>query len=397
MGDRLAKKNVVVLAFCQALFTSSTAILITLGGLVGHQLADHKSLATLPVSAVVVGTALATIPASLLMRRIGRRLGFQVGIAIGMGGALAACAGIWYGQFWVFSLGCLALGMASAFGHYYRFAASDVAGEAFRARAISLVLAGGVLAGFIGPELAKHTKDLFAPILFLGSYVAVIGLQLASMILLLFVDIPKPSEAVLGEARRPMSVIVRQPVFITAVVGAMVGFAVMSLVMTATPLAMVACNHSFNSAATVIQWHVVAMFAPSFITGSLIDRFGVLWIMLIGVVLQVLTVAVAISGIEILHFWSALVLLGIGWNFLFVGGSTLLGECHGAGERAKVQAANDFLVFGAVGTASLSSGQLLHFFGWDAVNYGALPFLAVTGAMIVWLMLKRRRVGAAAV
>jgi len=390
-----AKKNVAVLAVCQALFTAATSILTATGGLVGYRLAADKSLATLPVTAVVVGIAVATIPASLLMGRVGRRAGFVVGALIGAtGGGLASFA-LYVGSFPVFSLGTMLVGMFVAFGQYYRFAAADVAGQGFKGKAISLVLAGGVVAGFVGPELAKWSKDLVGDTRFLGTYVVVVALGLVSAVLVMAVDIPRPPASVRRARGRPIWRIMCRPTFVVAALNGMVGYGVMSLVMTATPLAMVASRYPFDDAATVIQWHVVAMFAPAFVTGSLIDRFGVLKVMLSGAAAITGGLGFALSGQGLGHYWAALVLLGLGWNFMFIGGTTLLTETYEPAERAKTQAANDFLVFAAVASASLSSGQILYRFGWEAVNLGALPFLALAIGATLWLALQRRAAGQA--
>ncbi|MCG8694356.1 MAG: MFS transporter [Minwuiales bacterium] len=393
MNDALTKKNVAILGVCQALFNSSMSILIALGALVGFSLVDDKAFATLPVTSVVTGTALATIPASLLMRRIGRRNGFLVGALIGFAGSLVACLGIVAQQFWTFTAGTMLVGMFAAFGNYYRFAAADSASEKFRGKAISLVLAGGVVAGFAGPEIAKWTKDLLLPFTFLGCYVAVAGLMVATALLLLFLQTPPMAAEQAGQAARPLPTIMLKPTFIVAAMSGMIGYGVMSLIMTATPLAMIAHGHPFDSAATVIQWHVVAMFGPSFVTGPLVSRFGALRIIVAGACLNLICVGAAVGGMDVANFWFALVLLGVGWNFMFIGATTMVTEVHSTSERAKTQAANDFLIFGAVATASLMSGQVLHNFGWNAVAYVAVPFLLLSIAGAVWLALHRRPVG----
>lgn len=384
------RRNVLILAACQGLFTTGQSMLIILSGLVGVTLAVEPALATLPVSMVVVGTLVATVPASLLMKRVGRRPGFLLGAAIGLSGALTAAFAIYVGAFWLFSFGCFLMGLNGGFGQYFRFAAADVAAPAFKSRAISLVLAGGVAAAVAGPELVKLTADVLAPVPFLGAYVALAGLPVLSALFLVFLDIPLPSAAEASEGGRPLLAIVRQPTFAVAVLGGMVGYGVMSLVMTATPLAMVGCGFGVPDAALVIQWHVLAMFAPSFVTGAIIQRFGVLNVMLAGTALLAACAAVALAGLDIGHFWVALVALGLGWNFTFVGASTLLTETYRPAERAHVQAANDFLVFGSVATASLSSGAVLHFFGWNAVQVFALPFVAAAALAILWLRRARR-------
>ncbi|MDP6069021.1 MAG: MFS transporter [Alphaproteobacteria bacterium] len=385
-----AQRNVAVLAGCQALLLTGNAILIALSPLVGFALAPDKAFATLPVTSYVVATALSTVPASLWMKRVGRRAGFMTGAVIGIGAGALSSYAIYSGDFMLFCAGTGLAGLYNACGQYYRFAAVDVASDSFKSKAISFVMAGGIVGAFLGPGSAILTRDVFPEHLFLGSYMSTMIFALLAIGLLTLVDIPPPGEQERQSGGRPLATIVAQPVFLVAVLGGMIGYGVMNLVMTATPLAMTACQHPFDDTAIVIQWHIVGMFAPAFFTGSLINRFSVLKIMLCGTLLMFACVAVALSGLEFLYFWTSLVLLGLGWNFLFVGGTTLLTECYAPAEKAKVQAANDFLVFGTVAAASLTSGTLLHLIGWHAVLLGALPFLAFTGLASLWLL--RRRV-----
>ena len=385
------KATVGLLAVCQAFFTSSSSIMALTTGLVGFQfLGEDTTLATVPVSAMVVGTALATAPASMIMKRVGRRAGFTIGALIGVLGAAIAALSVWQFSFWGFSFGILLMGMYNGFAHYYRFAAADVSSEAFRGRAISLVLFGGVVAAFVGPEIALRTANLVPGAQFLGTYLAVIVLVAVSIGLIQFIRIPAPTVQEQLETGRPLSEIARQPKFIVAVLSSMIGFAVMVLLMTATPIAMVEqFHHALSDAKTVIQWHALAMFAPSFITGALITRFGVLNIIGAGVVFMVGAIAFAVTGVAFLNFWAALFLLGLGWNFMFVGGSTLLTETYKPAERAKAQGFHDFMVFGIVAIASLSSGALLQLLSWRAVSYGAVPFLIVVTLALLWLLLRR--------
>lgn len=383
-----AKKNVVILAACQALLFTGNVILIALNGLVGFSFADDKSLATLPITTFVVGAAVSTIPASMWMRHVGRRAGFMSGATIGLFGALLSTYAVYISSFWALCTGTALMGIYSAFGQYYRFAAADVASASFKSKAISLVMAGGIAGGILGPESTKLTRDLAAPE-FIASYASMIGFCLLALILLWFIDIPPLSKEQKKEHGRPLSRIMRQPVFVVAVLAATIGYGVMNLIMTATPLAMSHHHHPFNDAAFVIEWHVIGMFAPSFFTGSLINRFGVYRIMLFGAALMAICVVAALSGIGLLNFWVALVLLGVGWNFLFVGGTTLLTEAYAPAERAKTQAANDFIVFSTVAASSLLSGSLLYHYSWQTVNYAALPFIALVALAIAWLMLRR--------
>jgi len=371
-------KNVGVLALCQVFFNSGNSILAVTSALVGFQiLGDDKTLATVPVAAMVIGTALATVPASFIMRRVGRRAGFRLGALIGLIGAAVASGSFYIGGFWMFVAGTFLIGMNTAFGQQYRFAAADVASEEFRGKAISLVLAGGVVAALVGPEIARFTVDIVPEHNFLGPYLALMVLLVITMGVLGFVDIPKDHGLAASEPQRPLLEIARQPTFIVAALSAVVGYVVMVLLMTATPIAMLQHSHDFVDTKFVIQWHVVAMFAPSFFTGFLMARFGKLNVIFAGVVILAGSVAVALAGTGLVHFWLALFLLGLGWNFMFIGGTTLLTDTYRPSERAKAQALNEFLVFGSVAIASLSAGVLLQFFGWNAVNYGAIPLLVI--------------------
>ncbi len=384
------KKNVWLLSFCQALMNSGNILLVATSSLVGYHLAENKALATLPLGLQFLGTMLMTIPASMFMKHVGRRAGFIVGTLLGMAGAALAAWGIMHGSFFLFCVGALLFGAFNGFGTYYRFAAADVATEDYRPKAISYVMAGGVIAAVVGPNIAKWTSGLLPAAEFAGSYLALAGLYAASLLVLLFLDIPRPGAHEAHDTGRPLRAIAAQDRFVVAVLGAAVGYGVMVLVMTATPLAMHAHAHSFPDTAFVIEWHVLGMFAPSFVTGHLIRRFGVLNIMLTGAVLNVLCVVVNLAGTELMHFWGALVLLGVGWNFLFVGGTTLLTETYEIEEKAKAQALNDFLVFTLVTVSSLSAGVLHHVLGWRAVNLGVLlPITIILGALL-WLRSKQR-------
>jgi MFS family permease len=385
-----ARKNVVVLAVCQGLLLVNNSVLITINALAGYALAPDKALATLPVTAYFVGSALTTLPLSLLMKRIGRRAGFTVGAAAGMLGSLLCAWGVYTGSFWLLCLGTLVLGAYFAAGQYYRFAAADAAPADFKSRAISLVIAGGVLGGFIGPETSKLTKDLMAGHPYAGAYFSLVAFALVSAAILRWLDIPPLSDSERKAAGRPLAVIARQPAFLVAVLCGMVGYGVMNLLMTATPLAMVGHHHPFGDAAFVIQWHIVGMFAPSFVTGTLIQRYGLLNVMLVGVGLNALCVAVALAGADLLHFWLAMTLLGVGWNFMFVGATTLLTETHTPAERAKVQGVNDAAIFVTMVASSLSAGALFTHQGWAVMNALAVPFLVLAGGGILWLAALRR-------
>jgi MFS family permease len=389
-----AKKNVALLAGCQAMLFVNNVTLFALASLAGHHLADNKALATLPATAYVVGAALNMLPASYFMKRYGRQAGFRFGTSMGIVGASLACVAMWAHSFWLLCVAILVLGAYNAFGQYYRFAAADTASREFKAKAISLVMASSIVGGIVGPELSKYTKDLF-PIPFLGAYASLILFCLVTLVLLAFIRIPPPTEAELREPARALPAVMAQPAFIVAVMGSAIGYGIMSLLMTATPLAMSFCGHPYDSAAFIIQWHVIGMFAPSFFTGSLIRRFGVLNMMFCGVLLEAASVAAALSGLQVAHFWWALTLLGVGWNFLYIGGTTLLTECYRESEKAKAQGMHDFLVFVITATSSFSSGLLINRSGWEMLNYAALPFLALIAAAIIWLGLRQPHAAAA--
>lgn len=384
-----AKKNVALLATAQALLMTNNSTVIAINGLAGYALATNKALATLPVTGWVIGAAIATFPASMLMKRIGRRGGFTVGTLLGMLGAAICSAAVAWGDFWLLCVGTLVFGAYNGFAQYYRFAAADAAPMSFKSKAISLVLGGGLVGGFIGPEVSKLTVDALST-RYLGAYLSLMVFLAIVFAVIQLLNIPTPSEAEQREPGRPLAQIVAQPVFIIAVMSAALGYGIMNLLMTATPLAMGICGHPYASAALVIQWHVIGMFAPSFFTGSLIKRFGVLSVMFAGALLLYACVAIALSGITVPHFWFAMVILGVGWNFLYIGGTTLLTESYRPSEKAKVQGINDMIIFITMATTSFSSGLLLDRNGWDTINYLALPFITVAALGSLWMMTMRR-------
>ncbi|MFA7430502.1 MAG: MFS transporter [Rhodospirillaceae bacterium] len=388
-----AKRNVFILSAGQALALSGATLVMAVSALAGTVLAPTPWMVTLPLALQFLATMVATIPASLLMGRIGRRPGFMIGQGIGIVGALVACAGLLQGWFWVFAAGSILMGVHNSFWQYFRFAAADVSDEGFRPRAIAYVMAGGLVAALLGPELAKATRTMLDPVPFAGSYLAVAALCLISVVLLSFLRIPGPPPRSDGRAPsgRPLAEIARQPKFVVAVLAAMIGYGVMNLVMVATPLAMAACSFEFSDAAFVIQWHVVGMFLPSFFTGNLIKRFGVLNIILAGAVLNIAAMGVNLAGQALPNFWLGLVLLGLGWNFMFIGGTTLLTETYRPEERSKAQACNDFLVFTTVAASSFLSGAVQDAAGWDAIN-AAMSIPVLLGfAAVVWLMARERK------
>jgi MFS family permease len=370
---------------------TSMTINMTVTVLVGLKLASDPGLATLPLALQFTGTMLTTVPASLLMRRIGRRGGFSVGAILGVLGSGIAGFAIFEGNFELFCLGSAIIGAFQGFAVFYRHAAADTASDAFKGKAISLVLAGGVVAAIFGPEISKFGHELFTPYLFAGCFAIMAVLQIGVLLLVQNIAIPHPKYDPNASTGRPLSEIVRQPIFFVSAASAMIGYGVMSFVMTATPLAVVGHGFHFHDAAFIIQWHALGMFAPSFFTGSLIARFGVTKIMFIGALLNFAAIAVNLSGTEVVHFFTSLLLLGLGWNFMFVGGTTLLTQSHTPEEKAKVQGLNDFLVFGTVTCSSFASGALLNQYGWNAVNYGSLPMVAIATVLIAWLMLANKR------
>ncbi len=381
----------LVLAIAQGLYGSGAIIVFTLGSLTGQMLSVNKALATLPITAYVLGAALSTYPASMYMQRFGRRTGFMTGAFMGMSGTGLAVVAIYLASFPLFVASMFIAGFYQAFSQFYRFAAADTASETFKPKAISWVLAGGVAAAFAGPQIAIWSKDLLAPMSFAGAFAAAMGLSAIAQIVLLFVDIPKTRAELFDGKPRPLGRVIRNPRFIVAVICAMTSYAIMNLVMTATPLSIVSCGFSVADAAFVIQWHVVAMFAPGFFTGFLITRFGVEKIIALGLILLAACGIVALSGISLARFWSALVLLGLGWNLAFVGATTMVTDCYRPIEKAKVQGINDLCVFGSVALASLLSGVLFQNFGWQSVNLTIFPFVTLALILIFWLANMEKR------
>jgi MFS family permease len=380
-----AWRNVGVLALSQGLAMTANSLVLSSSALVGVALADNPAYATLPIALQFLATMIFTIPASLFMGRFGRRAGFLLAAALGVVAGVLAAIAILQGRFELFSIAAILVGAFNAFGNYYRFAAVDAAGPALAGRAVSLVLAGGVVAAFAGPNLASFTRELVSSAEFAGSYVALIGVYILAFAAVMFVDIPKPVRRERADSGRSLRAIASQPGFVVAAVAGMLGYGVMSLVMTATPLAMKADSFAFGSTAFVIQWHVVGMFAPSFFTGRLIARYGLVRIMMVGALLEAACVGVNLTGEGILQYWMSLVFLGMGWNFLFIGATTLLTRMHDDAEKAKTQALNDFLIFSTVAGASLSAGALQGSLGWRAVNLAVLPMVLVVLAALALL------------
>jgi MFS family permease len=392
--EREAKHNARVLTVAQAVSGSLFPIAVSLGGLAGwYLLGPDKSLATLPVTGLNVGLAMGSVPAAMLMRRIGRRAGFMAGAFLAALGGMISMAGILAGSFVIFTAGMVAAGFAGAFSQQYRFAAIDSGSPAFKAKAISWVLAGGLVAGVVGPQAAILSRDIFAPIPFAGAFLAMAILGLLAIIVLSFLKgaARQPPVQVSRTGGRPLWEIARQPRFVVAVVCAVAAYGLMSLVMTAAPLAMVACNLGEDNAALGIQWHVLAMFGPSFLTGSLIARFGKERVMATGMVILAACGAVALAGVHLVNFWGSLVLLGLGWNFAFIGATSLLTDTYRLEETGKVQGFNDLLIFGSVAVASFSSGKLFSTLGWDSINWIIFPVVVICLVVLLGAHVTGRR------
>ena len=379
--DVVARKNVLLLSGAQALAGANSAVIMTTGAIVGSILAPRLDLATLPVSFYVVGTALGTLPAGMIARKWGRNAAFTAGTACGVIVGLLAALAIYLGSFALFCLATFIGGFYQAVGQTFRFAAADQASPDFRPKAVSWVMAGGVFAAILGPQLVNITMELWAPYLFMASFFVQALVSLVCMALLSQVRIPHVHIDV-AHRGRPLVEIIRQPRFIIAVFGATTAYALMNMLMTSAPLAMKLCGLSLSDATWGIQWHIVAMFLPSFWTGDLIRKFGAARIVATGLMLIALAGLVGLSGVTNWHFWIGLVLLGLGWNFGFVGGSAMVLETHRPEERSRVQSFNDFLIFGTMAIASFSSGQILANWGWDYLNWIVFPPVALTLILI---------------
>ena len=371
--------------------TSTSAIISAAPIVGGVLLTGDKALATLPLALQFVAMALTTIPASLYMGRFGRKVGFITGALIGAcGGALGAYA-ITSGDFTLFCVASLLTGSFNGFCHYFRFAAADVSTDAYRSKAISFVLAGSVVAALLGPTLARNTADLL-PVQFAGVYLALIAVYLLVGCVVSLIDIPRPTAAQRKSGGRPLSEIARQPKFIIAVCAATFGYLVLSFLLTVTPIAMGVCGFTFSDSSYVIQAHVLGMYAPAFITGHLISRFGVNNILIAGSVLCGSSIVIHLSGIGFMNFLSGLVLVGVGWNFLFTGGTTLLTQTYTPEEKAKVQGLNDFFIWGTISIGAVTSGAVQHSIGWSAVNLVMAPLVVLVFATTLWLRFTGRKV-----
>ncbi|QWG13746.1 MFS transporter [Bradyrhizobium sediminis] len=388
--DARARSNVARLAAAQALTGANSAVIFATGSIVGATLAPDISLATVPLSMYVVGLAAGTLPTGAISRAYGRRTAFIIGTGCGMLTGLLGAFAILRGSFALFCLATFLGGLYGAVSQSYRFAAADGASAAFRPKAVSWVMAGGVFAGVLGPQLVQWTMDIWPPYLFAFSFMVQAAVALVAMAILAGVDAPKPASSDL-HGGRPLLEIARQPRFIAAALCGIVSYPMMNLVMTSAPLAMQMCGLSVSDSNFGIQWHIVAMYGPSFFTGSLIARFGAPKIVAVGLILEGAASAIGLSGITAMHFWVTLIVLGVGWNLSFVGASALVLETHRPQERNKVQAFNDFLVFGMMAVGSFASGQLLANYGWSAVNMVVFPPVLLGLAVLAFASFVRRR------
>ena len=384
-------RHLLLLTLVQGLFLVNNVTFIAINGLVGLQLAPYGWMATLPVMGYVVGGALSAPLVARTQARFGRKGSFQIGLAVALGSALLAAHAAQSRQFWLLLAATVIAGYYNANGQLYRFAAAELVAPDWREKAVSLVLAGGLLGAVVGPNLAAWTRTVL-PTPFVGAYLALALVALLAMAVLALIRFPAaPARAAGADTGRPLGQIMRQPAFIVATVGAALGYGVMNLLMAATPLAMQVCGFEFGATAQVLQWHVIGMYAPGFFTGHLIKRFGALAVMGAGVVLNLLCVAVALTGVELQQFLVALTLLGVGWNFLFIGGTTLATEAWRPEEKTRGQAAIDFCVYTTMTLTSFSSGALVTTGGWTAMNLGTLLPLSLMAAALVWLAVVRRR------
>ena len=389
-NDRLAKRNALVLAVAQALAGGNSVVIVGTAGIVGASLAG-KGYATVPVSTYVLGMWIGTLPVGMLAKKFGRIAAFEVGALCGTIAGLLCCLAVLHASFALLCAGTLFGGFYAAVHQSYRFAAADTASDAFKPKAISFVMAGGMFSAFVGPQLVIFTKDLWQPYLFAASYLAQAGVAILSGLVLLATRIPRPPQVARRMSDgRPLTEIFRQPRLIVAVVCGVASYSVMNLVMTSAPVAMLDCNHTVTDATLGLQWHVVGMFAPSFFTGALISRFGTDRVAGVGLAIIAVGALIALAGISVWHFWATLVLLGVGWNFAFVGATALVTQCHRPNERNKVQAVNDFLVFGSMAIGSFASGKLLASYGWDMVAGVVLPAVAIAGVLLLAVNLLAR-------
>lgn len=393
-----AKRTALILATAQAIIGSAAPIAISIGGLAGaYLLGPDKSLATAPITGFNVGVAIGAIPAAFLIRRLGQRNGFMTGTLVTAAGGFLATYALFHADFWLFVAALLTIGLGGAFVQQFRFAAADNAPRAFKARAISFVLAGGIVTAVLGPQIVIFTRDLFAPVMFAGAFAAILPLAAVGAIVLAFLRVHQPADVSAGDSPdtgRPLREIVLQPRFAVGLLCGVSSYALMSFVMTGAPLAMVGCGFSPDEATLGISWHVMAMFGPSFVTGRLIQRFGKETIVAVGLLLLIGCAAVALSGIALWQFWTSLILLGLGWNFGFIGATAMVADAYEPSEKGKVQGLHDFVLFGMVAFGSLMAGKVYNGWGWDMLNWVVFPVVAVClAALALLLLLKQRRSG----
>ena len=397
-SSAVARRNVKVLVAAQAILGAQMPISFVLGGLAGQYLSTNPCWSTLPIALIVFGSMLTAPVMSSIMQNYGRRTGFVIGVLGGIIGASLAATALWINSFPLFLLGSIFTGIYMSSQGFFRFAATDMASEEFRPKAISWVMAGGLISAFIGPEIVKLTQAAFDPIPFMGSYLAIIALNVVGVMLFIFLKIPTPKkpDASAPKGRSRMELL-REPQILVAMISAMVAYSLMNLVMTSTPLAVVGCGFETNTAADIVKWHVLAMYVPAFFTGHLINRFGTERIIALGLVILASAGAVALAGVDLGNFYVALILLGIGWNFGFIGATTMLTNAHTEEERGRIQGMNDFAVFGMVTIASLSSGGLMNCSGgtaqdgWMAVNLAMIPFLMLAGGALIWFVIHGKK------
>jgi len=389
-NDARLRANVARLAAAQALTGANSAVIFATGSIIGATLAPHISLATVPLSVYVVGLAAGTLPTGAISRACGRRTAFIIGTGCGAIAGLLGALAILNGDFWLFCCATFFGGLYGSVAQSYRFAAADGASAAFRPKAVSWVMAGGLFAGVLGPQLVQWTMDIWPPYLFAFSFAAQAFVALVAMAIVAGIDAPKPAAADL-HAGRPLIEIARQPRFIAAALCGIIAYPMMNLVMTSAPLAMKMCGLPVSDSNFGIQWHIIAMYGPSFFTGSLIARFGAPAIAALGLVLEAVAATIGLSGVTAPHFWATLVVLGVGWNFGFVGASAMVLETHLPQEKNKVQAFNDFLVFGMMALGSFSSGQLLANYGWSSVNLVVYPGVALGLVILALASFAKRR------
>ncbi|WP_033069590.1 MFS transporter [Thalassospira australica] len=395
MSSPEVRRNIMFLSLCVALSASAMSLIFTVAAVIGYSLAVDKSLSTLPVACMMIAMMAMTAPSALIMAKMGRKFGFWTGACIAMMGAVSGMGAVYYSNFWLLCAACACIGAGNAIAMQYRFAAAEAAPPEFRARAISYTMLGGLASAFIGPNLASFARDWFETVPFLGTFVALIGLQVLLIIAIGQLRLPDMRGHKHAEPARPLKTVMGQPAVIVAIIAGALGYAVMSFVMTATPLAILDCDYAFGDAAFIIQWHVVGMYAPGFFTGNLIKRFGALKIIQAGALLNFVCLAVGLSGQDLMgNFWVSLVLLGVGWNFMFVGATTFLTENYRSSEQARVQAINEFAVFGTVAMASLSAGTIYAGSGWEILLYSAALPVALVLLIVATFAIRRRTLAA---